>query len=89
MQPVTTVDKIHHDIKALDKQVGDLITSMKQLGRVEDLEELRIKVFPRPGWTTPAEFLLVTAAFGALRAQVEAVTALKQKVVEASRSIGV
>jgi hypothetical protein len=87
MQSVT-VDKVHHDIKALDKQVGDLIASIKQLGRIEDLEELRLKVFPRPGWTTPAEFKLVSAAFDALRAQVDAASVLKQKVVEASRGIG-
>lgn len=87
MQP-TTVERIQHDIKALDNQVGELIGSIQKLARVDDLEELRAKVFPRPGWTTPAEFLLVHAAFVALRAQVEAVGVLKQKVVEASRSIG-
>jgi hypothetical protein len=87
MQP-TTVEVIQHDIQALDRQVGELITSIQKLARVDDLEELRVKVFPRPGWTTPAEFLLVSAVFGSLRAQVDAAGALKAKVVEASRSIG-
>jgi hypothetical protein len=87
MQPGTAATP-QHDIKALDRQVGELIASLKHLAVIEDLEDLRIKVFPRPGWTTPAEFMLVSAALGALRAQVDAAATLKQRVVEASRSIG-
>jgi hypothetical protein len=87
MQPAASPQH-RHDIKALDKQVADLITGIKHLARTEDLEELRAKVFPRPGWTTPAEFLLVSAAVTALLAQVNAAAALKQHVAEASRTIG-
>ena len=87
MQPAASPQH-RHDIKALDKQVADLITGLQKLSRTDDLEDLRAKVFPRPGWTTPAEFQLVSAAINALRAQVEAAAALKQHVVEASRTIG-
>jgi hypothetical protein len=86
MQP-STVATTYHDIKALDDEVGALIAGIQTLARIDDLEELRVKVFPRPGWTTPVEFLLVHAALGALRTQVEAATVLKQRVVEASRRI--
>lgn len=88
MQP-TTVLTAKHDMQALDTQVSELIASIQKFARVEELEELRAKVFPRPGWTTPAEFQLVSAAFGALRAQVDAAGTLKRNVIEASRSIGV
>ena len=77
-----------HDIAALGKSVSDLESAMKRFGRVEDLEELRLKIFPRPGWTTPAEFVLVQGAIDALRAQVEAATALKAVVMDASRRVG-
>jgi hypothetical protein len=77
-----------HDIKTLDRQITGLVDSLKRLGRVDDLEELRTKFIPRPGWTTPAEFQLVSAAVDALRAQADAASVLKQKVVEAGRTIG-
>ncbi len=77
-----------HDVRALDRSIGDLVAQMKRLSAVEDLEELRLKIIPRPGWTTPAEFLLVEGAVQALRSQVEGALALKNIVLEASRSIG-
>lgn len=77
-----------HDIKALDRNVGDLVGQLKRLAVVDDLEELRLKIIPRPGWTTPAEFLLVQGAINALRNQVEGALALKGVVMDASRRIG-
>jgi hypothetical protein len=80
---------VTHDIKTLDRNVTELVAGLKQLAQVEDLEELRLKIFPRPGWTTPAEFQLVAGALQNLHAQVQNVLALKQVVVKASRQIGV
>jgi hypothetical protein len=77
-----------HDIKALDRSISDLVSVMKRFGTIEDLEELRHKIIPRPGWTTPAEFLLVQGAINALRNQVEGALALKGVVMDASRRIG-
>jgi len=48
-----------------------------------------LKILPRPGWTTPAEFALVSATLGVLRPQVDAAETLKQKLVEASRTISI
>ena len=80
---------VTHDIKTLDRNVTEQVAGLKQLAQVEDLEELRLKIFPRPGWTTPAEFQLVAGALQNLHAQVQNVLALKQVVVKASRQIGV
>ena len=80
---------VAHDIRTLEHSVIELSASLKRLGQTEDLEELRLKIFPRPGWTTPAEFELVSGALQNLRAQVESALALKQVVVSASRQIGV
>ena len=77
-----------HDIKALEHSISDLVTQLRQLTHVEDLEELRLKIIPRPGWTTPAEFLLVQGAINALRNQVEGALALKGVVMDASRRVG-
>ena len=79
---------VAHDIKLLDRQITGLVDSLKHLTKVDDLEELRTKLIPRPGWTTPAEFMLVSAAVEALRTQVDTAALLKQKVLEASRTIG-
>ncbi len=77
-----------HDIKALDRHIGELVVSLKRLAEVEDLEELRLKIIPRPGWTTPAEFLLVQGGITALRNQAEGALALKGVIMEASRRVG-
>jgi hypothetical protein len=77
-----------HDLKALDRNISDLVGQLKRLATVEDLEELRLKIIPRPNWTTRAEWLLVQGAITALRKHVEWALALKGVVMNASRRIG-
>ena len=80
---------IKHDIKGLDHSAGELLEALTRLGGTRTLiEELRLKIFPRPGWTTPAEFALVAASLTALRSQVDATAALAASVVSAARQVG-
>lgn len=70
-----------HDIGGLDDRIQTLGKLLKDLGRVEDLEELRLRVIPRPGWTTPAEFFLVSGLVDSLTAQVKSVATLRKTLV--------
>jgi hypothetical protein len=84
----TPATHVTHDLKALEASLGSLVAQARKFGATEDLEELRLKIVPRPGWTTPAEFLLVKSAVDALRAQLQQAQVLRDAVVNASRSIG-
>lgn len=51
-------DAIHkrHDFDRLDKQLSDLLEVIDMMSdRKDSLKEL-IRIWRRPGWTTPAEF---------------------------------
>jgi hypothetical protein len=81
--------EIKHDIKSLDHRAGEVVEALTRLSSTRTLiEELRLKIFPRPGWTTPAEFALVAASLTALRSQVETTAALAASVVSAARQVG-
>jgi hypothetical protein len=58
----STIDpqSVGHDLKALTREVKALHASQQALAASEHLERL-LKLIPRPGWTTPAEFTLVRA----------------------------
>lgn len=76
----------HHDIKALEKKVTDLSNALAHLGTTDDLKEL-IRIIHGPGWTTPAEFLLVTSALESISAQTRIVTTQRQQLLAAAREV--
>ena len=57
-----------HDIGRLERQVTGLRESLRVLILDDDWEEL-IRHWRVPGWTTPAEFILVDAALATLALQ--------------------
>ena len=78
-----------HDITKLDKNIRDLREAISDLNSVfdSDSSEELLKIIRRPGWTTPAEYLL-TSAF--VESILENVSIVKQQigvVVVASREI--
>jgi hypothetical protein len=75
-----------HDISHLARQISALNKRLTQLAEDDELQEL-LRHIRQPGWTTPAEFLLVSSIVVALEAQVEAVAALKTNLLEGSRLI--
>lgn len=76
-----------HDIGVLEKKIHAAHDTFAKLGRDSDFEEL-IKIIRRPGWTTPAEFLLVSSSLDALRAQGDALLSMRQELLKASREVG-
>jgi hypothetical protein len=52
------LDRLQKNTSALQKALSDL-------GNAQDLAEL-IRIYRRPGWTTPAEFALVATAIQSL-----------------------
>jgi len=77
-----------HDIAGLDQRMQSLTILLKELAAIDDLEHLRLKVIPRPGWTTPAEFLLVNGIVDALTAHATSAAALKRVLIDGATKIG-
>jgi len=75
-----------HDVGQIETKVKDLTKNLAKLAHERDFEEL-IKVIKQPGWTTPAEFKLVTGVVDSMIAQTKALTDLKQVLIEGSRSV--
>jgi hypothetical protein len=76
-----------HDIQALEKKVHSLSETLKQLAQTADTESL-LRHIRQPGWTTPAEFLLVTSVVETLTGTLTVAAALQKQLVQASGMIG-
>jgi hypothetical protein len=72
-----------HDTKRLERAASIVQENLKQL---VDFEEL-IPIWRRPGWTTPAEFLLVEGMMNSLVALSGQMLEMKQIVLEGSRAV--
>ncbi len=75
-----------HNIAYLEGRVRELGKLLETMSDTGDLEELII-LMRRPGWTTPAEYLLVSATVYAMQQQMETLAALRQTLLNASRAI--
>ena len=76
-----------HDISSLEKQIKALNRRLKLVAEDDELREL-LRDIHGPGWTTPAEFKLVSSIVIALDAHVKAIGALKTNLLEGSRQNG-
>ena len=75
-----------HNIDRLETQVRELNKTLSTLTLESDLERL-IKLFRRPGWTTPAEFRLITGVVEGMSAQAKSIAGMKQLLLTASTEI--
>jgi hypothetical protein len=75
-----------HNIDRLEGQIKELHYALKLLSDDDALLEL-IRIIRQPGWTTPAEFILVTGVTEALHAHTRAMIGLKQVLMSGSREI--
>ena len=75
-----------HDIPHLERQVTDLQQLLRKLASRNFDREL-IPIMKRPGWTTPAEFRLVSGMLASMHAQAVQLGQLQETVLTASREI--
>ncbi len=75
-----------HDIPQLEGNIKALHEAVRVLAVDDDYLEL-LKIIHFPGYTTPAEFQLVTAVVKSMGVQVRELTALKETLLSASREI--
>jgi hypothetical protein len=76
------------------KELNEKILSLRKLNKqyLDDSEaniERLIKIIPRPGWTTPAEFLLVNVILDSMIATVKQMDTLGKGLVEGASQVAV
>jgi hypothetical protein len=75
-----------HDIAHLETRIKELGEQLEIMGDTGDLKEM-IFLIHHPGWTTPAEYLLVNGIVNAMLEHVNALTTLRQGLLTGSRVI--
>jgi len=74
------------EIKQLDKKVTALSNALAKLNDADDLKKLILE-WRRPGWTTPAEFIFVSAILDAMTAHAVVLQNLKGELTKGSRAV--
>ena len=74
------------DIKALDKKVTSVSNLLAKLNNADDFKKLIIE-WRRPGWTTPAEFILVSAILDSVVAHTAALIKLKSDLMKGAKAV--
>lgn len=75
-----------HDLVRLEERIKELRGHMSRMSITEDLDEL-LNIIHRPGWTTPAEMLLVAGLVDAMHEHAQAFATLRQTLVNGSRAV--
>jgi hypothetical protein len=74
------------DIVRLEKQVTNLSDALAKLNTPDDWKRL-ILILRRPGWTTLADLIFVSAILEAMQAQAAALAGLKAKLLKGSEAV--
>lgn len=80
------MDRKPHDVARLESNVKSIQKALRDLAQEDDFIEL-IKHFHQPGWTTPAEFMLVSGVIDQFAVQVKTLAATKQLLLEGSKAV--
>lgn len=76
-----------HNTAHLETRIKEFSTLLATLADTQDLEEL-IHIIHRPGWTTPAEYVLVSGMVNAMQEHAKALASLRQVLLNGSRAVG-
>ena len=74
------------DIKRLEKKVTSISDALAKLSSAEDFRKLILE-WRRPGWTTPAEFIFVSAIVDSMAAHAGALAKLKGDLIKGSKAV--
>jgi hypothetical protein len=79
-------DEHKKDIKGLEKKVTSISNALSKLSSAEDFRRLILE-WRRPGWTTPAEFIFVSAILDSMASNVAALAKLKGDLIKGSKAV--
>lgn len=76
-----------HDVVHIESQIKELRGSLARLADDRTLQEL-LFIIRQPGWTTPAEYTLVSGVVDSMLAHTEVLAGLTRVLVNGSRLVG-
>ena len=79
--------KEKHDLVHLETRIKELSNNFSRLASEQEFQDF-IKRIHQPGWTTPAEFTLVSGIVENMIAQTKSLANLKQTLIEGGRLVG-
>ena len=82
-----TIIKTHHDIEALSRQAGDLLSLFGKLSDTEEIKKM-IDHWHGPGWTTPAEYWLVSKGLENLNRHAEILLDMRASLLKGVELVG-
>jgi hypothetical protein len=74
------------DIRRLEKKMDSISSGLARVSNADDFRKLILE-WRRPGWTTPAEFLLVSGMVDALAYHTIAIDKLKGALIKGSKAV--
>jgi hypothetical protein len=74
------------DLKQIESHCKNLTQSLKALADEKDFAELML-IVRKPGWTTPAEALMVNGLLDSMNAQAKHLAGLKQTLLAGARAV--
>jgi len=74
------------DLKKVELHITTLTQNLKGLAEDKDFAEL-LSIIRKPGWTTPAEALLVAGVLESMNAHTKHLTDLKQTLLAGARAV--
>ncbi|MEU9174682.1 hypothetical protein AB0D34_44165 [Streptomyces sp. NPDC048420] len=78
---------MERDIEELDGKVHEIVRVITTI-RDEDLWQTLRESWRRPGWTTPAESLLVAGQLDSLKEALELVRLQQERLIDGCRAVG-
>jgi hypothetical protein len=76
-----------HQLSLLEAHIHAVKATHMTLADSSELDEL-LTIIHRPGWTTPAEWMLVATSLEYLAAQTKLVATLRQNLLTGARAVG-
>jgi hypothetical protein len=74
------------EIERLEKKMSSISNALAKLGSAEDFRKLILE-WRRPGWTTPAELIFVSAIVDSMAANIETLGNLKRELIKGSKAV--
>jgi hypothetical protein len=81
------IDLFDHDVNQLETGIGQFVEILVKLTNQETIEEL-IRIWRRPGWTTPAEFLFASGVLDSMISLASQLESMENVLLQGSELVG-
>jgi hypothetical protein len=75
-----------HNLEYLETRIKELRLQLATMADTQDLEEM-ISIIHKPGWTTPAEYVLVSGLVDVMHDHAKALASLRQTLLNGGRAV--